>query len=95
MNSKSDADRLHITRKDGGRSLIAIEECVELAVRSLEAYVHGSEERLLDGLEAASILKKAKKKKRLQDWEDKALHGQYLTQTKEVRSGVWLQNGDL
>ena len=37
------------------------------------------------------------KEKRLQDWEEKALHGQYLRQTK-VRSEqnwVWLQNGDL
>ena len=72
----------------------------------MEVYVQGSEERLLqaargdrvDDLEAASILKKAKKEKRLQDWEEKALHCQYLRQTKDVRSEqswVWLQNGDL
>ena len=43
-------------------------------------------------------MRKAKKEKRLQDWEEKALHGQCLRQTKEVRSEqswVWLQNGDL
>ena len=57
-------------------------------------YVHGGEERLIleargdrvDGLEAANVLKKGKKETRLQDWEGKALHGQYLRQTKEVRS---------
>ena len=57
----SDAGRLYIPRKNGGRGLIATEGCVELAVRSLEVYVHGSEERLLqaawgdsvDDLEAA------------------------------------------
>ena len=46
-------------------------------------YVHGSEERLiqaargdrLDVLEAATALKKAKKEKRMQDWEEKALDG--------------------
>ena len=73
--------------------MIVIEDCVELAVRGLEVYVHGSEERLInaargdrvDGLEAASVLKKAKKENRLQDWEEKRLHGQYLRQTKEVR----------
>ena len=67
--------------------MIAIEHCVELAVRGLDVYVHGSEERLiqaarrdkLDGLEAVSVLKKTKKEKRLQDWEDKALHGQFET----------------
>ena len=43
-------------------------------------------------------LKKAKKKKRLQDWEEKDLHGQYSRQTKEVRSEQswnWLQNRGL
>ena len=55
-------------------------------------YVYGSEERLLqaasgdrvDRLQAAIVLKK-RKKKRLQDWEEKYLHGQYLRQTKEER----------
>ena len=85
---------MYIPRTDVGRGLIAIEDCVELAVKGLEVYVHGSEERLLqvargdrvDGLEAASVLKKAKKEKKLQDMEEKALHGQYLRQTKQVRS---------
>ena len=69
-------------------------------------YVHGSEERLIqaargekiDCLEAASVLKRSKKKKKLEDWEEKVLHGQYLRQTKEVRSDqgwVWLQYRDL
>ena len=46
--------------------MISIENCVELAIRGLEVYVHGSEERLIqtargdkiDGLEAASVLKR-------------------------------------
>ena len=86
MHPNSDVDRLYTRRKDGGRGLIAIEDCVELAVRSLEVYVHGSEERLI---QAARVL---------QDWEEKALHGHYLRQTKEVRSEqswVLLENGDL
>ena len=49
-------------------------------------YVHGSEERLIqaargekiDCLEAVSVLKRSKKKKKLEDWEEKVLHGQYL-----------------
>ena len=52
----------------------------------------------MNGLEAASALKRSRKEKRLEDWEKKVLHGQYLRQTKEVRSDqswAWLQNGDL
>ena len=82
----SDVDKLYILRKEGGGGLISIEECVELVIRGLEVYVHGSEERLIqatkgekiDGLEAASVLKRSKKEKRLEDWEEKVLHGQYL-----------------
>ena len=56
--------------------------------------VHGSEERLaqaargnkIDGLEAASVLKRSKEENRLEDWEAKVLHGQHLRQTKVVRS---------
>ena len=86
--------------------LKSIEDCVELAIRGLEVYVHGKEERLIqaargdkiDGLQAACVLKRSKKEKRLKDWEEKVLHGQYLRQTKEVRSDqcwAWLRNGDL
>ena len=74
--------------------MIYIEDCVELAIKGLEVYVHGSEERLIqtargdkiDGLEAASILKRSKKENKLDNWEEGNLHAQYLRQTKEVRS---------
>ena len=52
---KSDAGRLYIPWKNGGRGLIATEGCVELAVRSLEVYVHGSEERLLQAAWGESV----------------------------------------
>ena len=86
--------------------MISIDNCVDLAIRGLKMYVHGSEERLIhaargdkiDGLEAASALKRSKNKKRLEDWEENVLHGQYLRRTKERRSDqcwAWLQNRDL
>ena len=106
LHPKSYVDRLYIPKKERGRGLISIEDCVELAIGGLEVYVQGSEERLIqatrgdkiDGLEVASVLKRSKKEKRLEDWEEKVLHGQYLRQTKKVRNDqcwAWLQNGDL
>ena len=103
---KSDVDRLYIPRKEGRRGLISVEDCVELEISGFEVYVHGSEERLIqaargdkiDDLEAVSVLKRSKKEKRLKDWEEKVLHGQYLRQTKAVSSDqcwAWFQNGDL
>ena len=104
LHPKSDLDRLYVSRKEGRRGLLFIEDCVELAIGGLEVHVHGSDEILIqatrgdkiDGLKAASVLK-IKKEKRLEDWEERFLHGQYLMQAKEVRSDqCWacLQNGD-
>ena len=106
LHRKSDVDRLYIPRKEGGKGLISTEDCDMLPIRGLEVYVHGCEERLIqaargdkiDGFDAPSVLKRSKKEKRLEGWEEKVLHGQYLRQTKEVRSDqgwAWLQNGDL
>ena len=36
LHPKSDVYRVYIPEKDGGRSLIAIDDCVEFAVRGLE-----------------------------------------------------------
>ena len=55
--------------------MISTENCVELAIKSLEVYVNGSQERLIqaargdkiDRLEAASVLKRSKKEKRLEE----------------------------
>ena len=74
LHRKSDVDRLYVSRKEGGRGLISTEDCVELPIRGLEVYIHGTEERLIqsardkiDGLEAGSALKRSKKEKRLED----------------------------
>ena len=53
--------------------MISTEDCVELAIRGLEVYVHGSEERLIqtargdkiDGLDDVSVLKRSKQEKSL------------------------------
>ena len=73
LHPNSDIDRLYIPRKKRGRGLIFVEDVVELAIRALEVYVHGKAERLIqaatgdkiDGLEAASALKRSKIGKRL------------------------------
>ena len=91
LHPESDVDRLYIARKEGGRGLISTEDCVELAIRGLEVYVHGSEERLIlaaggdkiDSLEAGSVLKRSQREKRLEDWDEKVLHGQFLRRLKK------------
>ena len=66
LHPKSDVDRLHVPKNKGGVGLISIQDCVEFTIRGLEVNVHGIEQRLMqaargdkiDGLEAASVLKR-------------------------------------
>ena len=44
---KDSVDRLYIKRKDGGRGLISIEECVEDAITGLYHDLQNSQERLI------------------------------------------------
>ena len=39
LHPNSDVDRLNKPRKEEGRGVISIENCVELAIRDLEVYV--------------------------------------------------------
>ena len=55
MYGKSWVDRLYIPGKKGGRGLISIEGFVELAIRGLEVYVHGSGERLIQAARGDKI----------------------------------------
>ena len=64
--------------------MISTEDFVELAIRGSEVYAHGSEERLIQAARGGDkiVLKRSKKEKRLEDWVEKVLHGQYLRQSK-------------
>ena len=81
LHLKSDLNRLYIPTKEEGKDLIPIDDCVVLAIRGLEVYVHENEEILIqaargdkrDGLEPASVLKRSKKEKRIEDWEENVL----------------------
>ena len=45
--------------------------------------IQAPREDKIDGLEATSVLKRSKGEKKLEDWDEKVLPGQYLRQTKE------------
>ena len=55
LHPKSDVDRLYLPRKEGGRGLISTEDCIKLAIRGLEVYVHRSEERLIQAARGDNI----------------------------------------
>ena len=44
LHPKSDVDRLYVKRKEGGRGLISVEQCIREEENSLGFYVADSEE---------------------------------------------------
>ena len=47
LHSRDDKDKLYVSRKEGGRGLANIENCVEATIQGLEEYTKKSEERLV------------------------------------------------
>ena len=71
LHLRDSTDRLYLTRKEGGRGLISIEDCVDIAELSLKEYVMKSEEKLISAargnlteeVESAKAYKKGERKK--------------------------------
>ena len=47
FHPKSNVDRLYLSKSDGGRGLIVVQDTVETAILGLRNYVRDSKERLL------------------------------------------------
>ena len=96
-------------RKNGGRGLIGIEECVASEQRSLNYYLANSEEILLkfiatesglvkDNIETKEVYKKRIEAEKKGHIEGMKLHGQFERETKDLKtedSWKWLCSGDL
>ena len=83
--------RLHAPRKDGGRGLRSVEDCVKQARISLENYVQSSEEELLktvrredvENQETATGFKARRRAENIQEWKGKPLYGQSVVRQGE------------
>ena len=104
-HKRSNVDRLYIKRKDGGRGLISVNECVRTEEANLRDYVLHSEEWMLkvvaDSLEGGlgkEELKKQMETQRKDSLYEKRLHGKFFREVKEVadeKSWQWMRGGFL
>ena len=105
---QSDVHRLYLPRKEGGRGLLSIQDCVENEENSLSIYAASSTEWLLKEVVKEKILppirgstaalKKQQMGERHAQWQEKQLHGKFLRDTEEVRgadSWRWNKKGFL
>ena len=101
LHPKADVDRLYVSRGQGGRGMMSIEECVRLEEHNLSDYLKRSglnEDSVMNDFlrdKTKAELKKEQSRGRMDGWKDKPLHGQYPTKsdTLEISSWEWLKNG--
>ena len=95
FHRKSNVDRLYLKRKDGGRGLISVFDCVKLEEENLLKYVTDSDEWMLQKVlehgivrgDAQADYKKATELKRKESLLAKPLHGRFFRTTKEDSNG--------
>ena len=110
LHPKSNVDRLYVNRKEGGRGLISVEQCIREEENSLGSYTANSEENLIRGVLATETtntretitsveFKKQKGKELKEKWSEKQMHGQFIRETMEKvdkeKTWQWLSRGDL
>ena len=98
LNPKSDVARIYLSRKEGGRGLVSVEDTVKLAILGLGRYVLKSEEGLLiaagrvDGdyeqhlvmIESVKEFMERRRNERSHVLKQTKLHGQFFNQIEEV-----------
>ena len=91
MHLQADADRLYWKRKEGGRGLISIEDCITIEEKY---YIDTKQEQQMKEVCEENIIKERqspKEKKRMiienrkERFGEKPLHSAYLKETKDVK----------
>ena len=105
FHKKSSKNRLYVKRKDGGRGLLNVEECVRAEEIGLAEYVLASDEWMLKAVSESMSVDESKFDYRKRVAEERIgtlmqmkVHGQFLRDVKEVaneRSWQWVRGGFL
>ena len=91
LHPRSNVDRLYLPCSKGGKGLLSLEECVNAVKRSVGQYLKMNEDEWLrsaweEGLitedEDPQVYRERTSKSRMEDWQNKPMHGQFLRQTK-------------
>ena len=110
LHSKNDADRLYVSREEGERGLVSCENTLRSEENNLGWCLKNSNENLLQEVKRVRILKfkesvskndfkKSLNGKRLENWKEKQMCGQFirviLEGTDKEKSQHWLRKCDL
>ena len=106
LHTRSSVGRLYLPRKEVGRGLVGIEECVKRESKSLHGYLRESTEWMLQAAlkeviveeETLQDYERRRKEEKVKNWKEKALHGEFIQQISNVAGEEcwrWLRNGFL
>jgi hypothetical protein len=102
LHPRSNVDRLYLKREEGGRGLIAIEDCVRLEEAGLSDFLkwRGMDQEVYSKLRKDNSQEEQKRqicKTRTEAWKAKPLHGQFIRKIEElgITSWEWLRKGKL
>ena len=89
-------------KKEGGRGLASIENCMDASIRGLEDNIKMSEERIITAIrnstDSIMINRTTTTTTRKQKWETKQLYGYFKRQTDDIsleKTWTWLRRGNL
>ena len=107
VHPRSNVGRLYIPRKEGGRGMTSVEDCVNSEIRGLSEYVRNSEEiamqfvrkeELCEIAETSNEFKERMRRERLEQWRQKNKHGVFLKKIEGIAdqsSWDWTRGGFL
>ena len=92
LHTRSNVARLYLPRKEGGRGMIGIEECVKREGKSLHGYLSESTEWMLQAALKEKIIveedslqdyERRKKEEEVKNWKEKTLYGEFIQQISD------------
>ena len=97
LNPRDDIDRLYVSRKEGGRGLANIEDCVDASIQRLEDYIENHEVGLITAIknDTDNMIDKTMITTK-QKWEGKQLYGCFkrlICNISHKKTWTWLRKG--
>ena len=100
LHPRDDVDRLYVSRKEGGRGLVSIEDSIGASIQRFEDYIEKHRGRLITA--TRNIIDHTRINRmgitRKQRWEEKQFYGHFKLVTHDIsreKSWIWLRKWNL
>ena len=100
LHPRHDVDRLYVSKKEGGRGLVSIEDSVDALIQRLEDYIEKHERGLITAIrnDTDNTIDDRMTTTRKQKWEEKQFYGCFkrlINNISHQKTWTWLRKGNL